>query len=179
MPLPARDPIRHCNRCGSSIGYQVPADDNRARALCPSCGHIQYENPINVVGTVPRLDDGRVLLCRRAIEPRRGLWTLPAGFMELGECVQTGALRETQEEAGAEVELRALVSMISVLPVGQVHLYFAARCLSERLDPGPETLEARFFHPHEIPWEELAFRTVRRTLEHALEGEGLLVESLR
>lgn len=179
MALLPRIPIRHCNRCGSALAYQVPADDNRARAVCPACAHIQYENPINVVGTVPRLADGRVLLCRRAIEPRRGLWTLPAGFMELGESVEAGALRETLEEAGAEVELQALLSMISVLPVGQVHLYFAARCLSERLDPGPETLEARFFHAHEIPWEELAFRTVRRTLEHALAGEGLLIESLR
>lgn len=179
MPFP-RVRIQHCNRCGAPVEYRQPPDDNAERACCPACGHIQYENPLNVVGTLPRLDDGRVLLCRRAIEPRRGLWTLPAGFMELDETVEQGALRETAEEAGAEVELGPLISLLSVVSVGQVHLFFAARALSERLDPGPETLEARWFAPADIPWDELAFRTVRRTLEHALRGEGgLLVDAIR
>lgn len=175
-----RPRIQHCNRCGSAVQYRVPSDDSAERACCPACGHIQYENPLNVVGTLPRLADGRVLLCRRAIEPRRGLWTLPAGFMELGETVEEGALRETQEEAGAEVELGPLISLLSVVHVGQVHLFFAAHAVSDRLDPGPETLEARWFAPADIPWNELAFRTVKRTLEHALSGDDtLLREALR
>ncbi|MEY3252027.1 MAG: hypothetical protein RL227_1000, partial [Pseudomonadota bacterium] len=107
----------------------------------------------------------RVLLCRRAIEPRHGFWTLPAGFMELGETVAEGALRETDEEAGAQIELDGLFTMLNVVRVGQVHLFYRARMLSEHLAPGPETLEARLFREDEVPWDELAFRTVRRTLE--------------
>jgi ADP-ribose pyrophosphatase YjhB (NUDIX family) len=119
---------------------------------------------LNVVGTVPYWGD-RVLLCKRNIEPRWGKWTLPAGFMELGESVAQGAARETVEEAGAEFEMEELLSILSVPRVGQVHLFFRARLLSERFDPGPETIEARLFAEHEIPWGEIAFRTVRETLE--------------
>ncbi|OYU75397.1 MAG: NUDIX hydrolase [Burkholderiales bacterium PBB5] len=126
---------------------------------------MHYENPLNVVGTVPVWGD-QVLLCKRAIEPRYGFWTLPAGFMELGETVAAGALRETVEEAGAKVELQELFTMISVVRVGQVHLFYRARMLDTTLDPGPETLEARLFSEHEIPWDQIAFRTVRDTLQH-------------
>jgi ADP-ribose pyrophosphatase YjhB (NUDIX family) len=157
--------IKHCRQCGAAVAYQMPADDNRERAVCPACSTIHYENPLNVVGTVPVWGD-QVLLCRRAIEPRHGFWTLPAGFMELGESVADGALRETVEEAGAKVELQGLLSIMNVVRVGQVHLFYLARMLDTTLDPGPETLEARLFHEHEIPWDELAFRTVRDTLRH-------------
>ena len=157
--------IKHCRRCGSAVHYRVPADDNRERAVCPACTEIHYENPLNVVGTVPVWGE-QVLLCRRAIEPRHGLWTLPAGFMELGETVAAGALRETSEEAGANVELQDLFTVLNVVRVGQVHLFFRARMLDTTLDPGPETLEARLFHEHEVPWDEIAFRTVRVTLRH-------------
>ncbi len=160
--LPRR--IRHCRVCGSGVAYRVPPDDNRERAVCPACAEIHYENPLNVVGTVPVWGD-QVLLCRRAIEPRLGLWTLPAGFMELGESTADGALRETVEEAGARVELLPLFAVLNVVPVGQVHLFYRARMLDTTLDPGPETLEARLFSEDEIPWERIAFRTVRRTLE--------------
>jgi len=162
MLLPRR--IQHCRVCGAPTSYRVPADDNRERAVCSACGEIHYENPLNVVGTVPVWGD-QVLLCRRAIEPRHGLWTLPAGFMELGESTADGALRETVEEAGAKVEMQALFSVISVVRVGQVHLFFRARMLDTSLDPGPESLEARLFCEDEVPWDELAFRTVRQTLE--------------
>ena len=158
-------PIKHCRACGGLVSYLVPADDNRPRAVCGQCGTIHYENPLNVVGTVPVLGD-RVLLCRRAIEPRHGLWTLPAGFMELGETTAEGALRETIEEAGARIELQGLFTVLNVARVGQVHLFYRARMLDDHLAPGPETLEARLFHEGEIPWEELAFRTVRETLLH-------------
>ena len=157
--------IHFCRQCGHSVEHRVPDDgDTKPRAVCPSCGTIHYQNPLNVVGTVPYLGE-RVLLCRRNIEPRRGFWTLPAGFMELGESTAEGALRETQEEAGAEIELEGLFTLLNVVRVGQVHLYYRARMLSEHLDPGHETLEARLFLEHEIPWEELAFRTVKETLE--------------
>lgn len=166
MLLPRR--IKHCRVCGGAVLYRVPADDNRERATCTACGEIHYENPLNVVGTVPVWGE-QVLLCRRAIEPRHGFWTLPAGFLELGESTADGALRETVEEAGARVELQGLFTLLNVVRVGQVHLYYRARMLDTTLDPGPETLEARLFHEHEIPWNELAFRTVRQTLEHFFE----------
>ena len=165
--------INHCRHCGTAVRYLVPADDNRERAVCSACNTVHYENPLNVVGTVPVWGD-QVLLCRRAIEPRYGLWTLPAGFMELGETVAEGALRETVEEAGAKVELQELLTMINVVRVGQVHLFYRARMTDTSLDPGPETLEARLFQEHEIPWDQIAFRTVRDTLKHyyACRGSG-------
>lgn len=157
--------IHFCRQCGVSVEHRVPDDgDTRVRAICPSCGTIHYQNPLNVVGTVPHLGD-QVLLCKRNIEPRRGFWTLPAGFMELGESTAEGALRETLEEAGAEIELEGLFTVLNVVRVGQVHLYYRARLLSERFDPGHETQEACLFREHEIPWEDIAFRTVKETLE--------------
>lgn len=155
--------IRHCRACGAPTVYRVPQDDNRPRAICSHCHLVHYENPLNVVGTLPVWQD-RVLLCRRNIEPRFGLWTLPAGFMELGETTAQGALRETEEEAGVQVELQGLYTLLNVPRVGQVHLFYRARMLDTRVNPGPETIEARLFREDEIPWERLAFRTVRETL---------------
>ena len=157
--------IKHCRQCGGAVTYQTPADDNRERAVCPACATVHYENPLNVVGTLPVWGE-QVLLCKRAIEPRYGFWTLPAGFMELGETLAAGALRETVEEAGAQVELQALFTVMNVVRAGQVHFFYRARMLDTTLAPGTETLEARLFHEHEIPWDEIAFRTVRETLKH-------------
>ena len=157
-------PIKHCRACGAAVTYLVPVDDNRLRAVCNQCTTIHYENPLNVVGTLPVWQD-QVLLCRRNIEPRYGLWTLPAGFMELGESTAQGALRETEEEAGAHVELLGLYTLLNVVTVGQVHFFYRARMLDTHLAPGPETIEARLFSEAEIPWDELAFRTVRETLK--------------
>jgi ADP-ribose pyrophosphatase YjhB (NUDIX family) len=160
-----RQPIKHCRSCGTEVAYRLPPDgDTRERAVCTACETIHYENPLNVVGTVPYWGD-KILLCKRNIEPRWGKWTLPAGFMELGESVAQGAARETVEEAGAAFELEGLLSILSVPRVGQVHLFFLARLTSERFDPGHETIEARLFAEDEIPWDEIAFRTVRETLE--------------
>ena len=156
--------MRFCSACGNPVAQSVPPGDNRPRYCCAGCGTIHYQNPRMVLGTVPVWGE-QVLLCRRAIEPRYGFWTLPAGFMELGETVAEGALRETDEEAGAQIELEDLFTMLNVVRVGQVHLFYRARMLSEHLAPGPETLEARLFREDEVPWDELAFRTVRRTLE--------------
>ncbi|MFO1219884.1 MAG: NUDIX hydrolase [Burkholderiaceae bacterium] len=165
--LPGRR-IKHCRACGTAVDYRVPADDNRERAVCAACGEIHYENPLNVVGTVPVWGD-QVLLCRRNIEPRYGLWTLPAGFLELGESTEAGALRETDEEAGAQIELEGLFTVLNVVRVGQLHLFYRARMLGPALNPGPETIEARLFREHEVPWDEIAFRTVRQTLQHFFE----------
>ncbi len=160
-----RAPIQHCRHCGSKVTYQLPDDgDTRERAVCTDCKTIHYENPLNVVGTVPHWGD-KVLLCKRNIEPRWGKWTLPAGFMELNETTSEGAARETVEEAGALFELQNLFSLINVPRVGQVHLFYRARLLSDTFDPGFETLETRLFTEHEIPWDDIAFRTVRATLE--------------
>ncbi len=161
-----RSPIKHCRNCGTAVVYRVPDDgDTKQRAVCPACATIHYENPLNVVGTVPYLGD-KVLLCKRNIEPRYGKWTLPAGFMELGESTNEGAARETVEEAGAKFEMGALFSVMSVIRVGQVHLFYLAQLLSDEFDPGFETIEARLFTEAEIPWEEIAFRTVKETLQH-------------
>lgn len=162
--MPFRSPIKHCRNCGSAVVYRVPDDgDTRDRAVCPACDTIHYENPLNVVGTVPHLGE-KVLLCKRNIEPAWGKWTLPAGFMELDETTVEGAARETDEESGAQFEMEELFSVLSVPRVGQVHLFFRARLLSDRFDPGHETIEARLFSEDEIPWDEIAFRTVRETL---------------
>jgi ADP-ribose pyrophosphatase YjhB (NUDIX family) len=163
MLLTERALIKHCRACGTPVAYVVPADDNRERAVCPACATIHYENPLNVVGTVPTWGE-QVLLCKRAIEPRYGLWTLPAGFLELGETTAEGALRETDEEAGAQIELGSLFTLLNVVRVGQLHLFYLAAMNSPALNPGSETLEARLFREDEIPWDEIAFRTVRETL---------------
>ena len=157
--------IKHCRVCGAAVDYRVPAGDNRERATCTACAEIHYENPINVVGTLPVWSQ-QVLLCRRNIEPRYGLWTLPAGFLEMGETSAAGALRETDEEAGARIELQGLYTVLNVVRAGQIHLFYRARMLDTALAPGPETIEARLFREDEIPWDQIAFRTVRQTLEH-------------
>ena len=159
-----RSPIKHCKNCGTAVVYRLPDDgDTKQRAVCPSCVTVHYENPLNVVGTVPHWGD-RVLLCKRNIEPRHGKWTLPAGFMELHETLAQGAARETVEEAGAQFEMEGLFSIVNVSPVGQVHFFYKARLTSDQFDPGHETIEARLFEESEIPWDEIAFKTVKETL---------------
>ena len=158
--------IKYCRRCGSSVVYRIPDDgDTRERAVCPQCGEIQYVNPLIVAGTIPHLADGRVLLCKRAIEPRRGYWTLPAGFMEMEETLSQGAARETTEESGAHFDMGPLFSVLSVPHVGQVHFFYLATLRDAEFAPGVETLSARLFSESEIPWDSISFRTVRRTLE--------------
>jgi ADP-ribose pyrophosphatase YjhB (NUDIX family) len=159
-----RPPAKHCRNCGTAVVYRVPDDgDTKERGVCPACQTVHYENPLNVVGTIPVLGD-RVLLCKRNIEPRLGKWTLPAGFMELHETVAEGAARETLEEAGAQFEMGEFFSLVNIARVGQVHLFYRARLLSDQFDPGHETQEARLFTEDEVPWDEIAFRTVGETL---------------
>jgi len=156
-------PMKYCSVCAHPVSLQIPPGDSRERFVCNACGTIHYENPRNVVGTIPVWQD-QVLLCRRAIEPRHGFWTLPAGFMELGETTAQGAMRETQEEAGARVELQALFSLLNVPHVDQVHLFYRARLLDLDFAAGEESLEVRMFTEAEIPWDELAFATTAQTL---------------
>jgi ADP-ribose pyrophosphatase YjhB (NUDIX family) len=159
-------PIKHGRQCGTAVQHRIPDDgDTKLRAVCPACHTIHYINPLNVVGTIPVWGD-KVLLCKRNIEPRKGKWTLPAGFMELGETTAEGAARETVEEAGAQFDMQALFSLINVARVGQVHLFYRATLLSPTFAPGTETQEALLFDEADIPWDEIAFRTVKETLEH-------------
>lgn len=170
-------PIKHCRNCGAAVVFRIPDDgDTRERAVCPDCHTIHYQNPLIVVGTLPVWaapagdpDGDKVLLCKRNIEPRLGKWTLPAGFMELGETAAQGAARETDEESGAQYEMQGLYTVLDVPRVGQVHMFYRARLLSDRFAPGIETQEARLYAEHEIPWDEIAFRTVKETLERYFE----------
>lgn len=149
----------------------IPEGDNRERLVCPDCGHIDYENPKIVVGAVCTWE-GRILLCRRAIEPRKGLWTIPAGFMETGETTREGALREVWEEARARVEIEDLLGIYEVPRVSHVNVFFRARLLSPDCAPGEESLEARLFAWEEIPWDSLAFSSVAWSLERFRAGGG-------
>jgi ADP-ribose pyrophosphatase YjhB (NUDIX family) len=160
-----RAPIMNfCSHCGTQVRIEVPAGDNRPRHVCPDCHTVHYQNPKMVVGCIPEWED-KILLCRRAIEPKYGLWTLPAGFMENGETAGEGAARETLEEAGARVEILNLYSMISLPDINQVYLVFRAKLLHLDFTPGEESLEAGLFTESEIPWDKLAFRTIHHTLK--------------
>lgn len=156
--------MKFCSNCASPITVKIPADDSRERHVCESCGMIHYCNPRNVVGSIPVYGE-QVLLCKRAIAPRHGYWTLPAGFMELGESTSAGAARETQEEAGAIVEIGPLYSLLNVPHAEQVHLFYLAQMHTPDFYAGEESLEVALFYEHEIPWQELAFPTVKQTLE--------------
>ncbi len=157
--------MKYCSQCGALVSHRIPSGDNRHRYVCDACGTIHYENPRMVVGCLPYWGD-KVLLCRRAIEPRYGLWTLPAGFMENGETTAEGALRETLEEAGARVEIDDLYTLINVPDIDQVYLLFRARLLDLDFAAGEESLEVALFDEASIPWDQIAFRTVKKTLEH-------------
>ena len=155
--------MKFCSECGSPVAQIVPAGDNRLRAVCSTCHNIHYQNPKMVVGCLPQWED-KVLLCRRAIEPQYGKWTLPAGFMENGETTLQGALRETWEEAGAQVEILHLFTLYNLPHISQVYLMFRAQLLSLDFTPGEESLEVALFSEAEIPWDEIAFLTIEKTL---------------
>lgn len=155
--------VRYCTHCGAATAVAVPAGDNRPRQVCGACATVHYENPKVVVGCVPEWE-GRVLLCRRAIEPRVGYWTLPAGYLENGESTEAGALREALEEAGVDLDLGPLYALFSVPHINQVHLLYRAYMRDGSFSCGVESLEVRLFDEADIPWDQLAFRTVRETL---------------
>lgn len=160
--------MKFCSECASPVVSRIPEGDTRLRFVCDACGTIHYENPKMVLGTIPVWqtgDETRVLLCKRAIEPRYGYWTLPAGFMENGESTAEAAIRETQEEAGANIALHDLFSLVNVPHVDQVHLFYRATLLDTNYEAGIESLEVSLFTESEIPWDEIAFPTVSYTLK--------------
>ena len=157
--------MKFCSICGSPVELRLPPDDNRSRQVCTACGEVHYQNPKLIVGAIPVWQD-KILLCRRAIEPRHGLWTLPAGFMENGETTTEAAARETLEEANARVAIGELYTLYNLPYINQVHLLFRAELLDLDFSPGTESLEVRLFAEEEIPWDTLAFRPVRLTLQH-------------
>ena len=160
--------IKFCNSCGSSVVQRIPEGDTFVRAVCDACGTIHYENPKVVVGCLPAYQ-GRILICKRAIEPRYGLWTLPAGFMENGESAAEGAAREALEEANARVEIEDLYTVYSIPHISQVYMMFRARLLDTDFSPGTESLEVKLVTEAESPWDRLAFAMVKRTMEHYLQ----------
>jgi ADP-ribose pyrophosphatase YjhB (NUDIX family) len=160
--------MRFCSQCGAAVVLRRPDGDTLERHVCSACGEIHYLNPKVVVGTVCRWHD-RVLLCRRAIEPRAGLWVVPAGYLERGESTEDGARREAFEEAGARLDITGLLAVYNVVRIGQVQLFYGARLLDPDVVAGPETLELDLFEWSAIPWDELAFPSVRWVLRRALE----------
>ena len=157
--------MNFCSNCGARVVHRIPPDDTLPRFVCDACNTIHYENPKMIVGCVVE-HEGRILLCRRAIEPRYGLWTVPAGFLENGETTAQGAQRETLEEANARVELDGLFALYNLPHINQVYMLFRGRMLDADFSPGAETLETKLVDETEIPWSELAFVTVRNTLIH-------------
>jgi ADP-ribose pyrophosphatase YjhB (NUDIX family) len=168
--------MKFCSSCGHPVTSKVPDGDHLPRFVCEACGEIHYQNPRIIAGCIPEWE-GKILLCRRAIEPRRGFWTVPAGFMENGEAVQDAAAREAQEEALADVEIGSLVSIINVIRAHQVHIIFRARLRNTNFGVGPESLEVGLYEERDIPWPEIAFLSVefalRRYLEDRREGREL------
>ena len=157
--------MKFCSNCGATVQVRVPPGDTLPRHVCDACHAIHYQNPRMVVGCIPEWED-RILLCRRAIEPRHGLWTVPAGYMENGETTFQGALRETLEEANARVEIGPLYALYNIPHINQVYILFRGRLLDLDVSPGAETLEVRLFAENDIPWDGIAFASVRNTLTH-------------
>ncbi|MEM6806875.1 MAG: NUDIX hydrolase, partial [Bacteroidota bacterium] len=161
--------MKYCSNCGSDqLVKKIPDGDNRVRICCENCGMIHYQNPKVVVGCVPVWED-KILLCKRAIEPRKGYWGLPAGYLENKETLEEGALRETLEESGAAVELVRMHAVYNIPRISQVYVFFLAQMRNSHLDPGEESLDAKLFLPEEIPYEEMAFPSstfaIRKYLE--------------
>ena len=160
--------MKFCSQCAEPISKLIPEDDNKLRFVCKKCGFIHYQNPKIIAGCLPIWGE-KVLLCKRAIEPRYGLWTLPAGFMENGETTEQGAMRECLEEAMAYVKIENLYCLYNIPQIHQVYIFYRATLLKDNFYPGPESLETQLFSEDEIPWKSLAFPAVKKTLKHYFE----------
>lgn len=169
--------MKFCSNCAQPVSRSIPPGDHLPRYVCTSCGTIHYENPRIIAGCVIE-HEGKILLCKRAIEPRHGYWTAPAGFMENGESVQHAAAREAMEEALARVRIGSLLSIVNVLRAHQVHIMFRATLLEPTFGIGPESLESRLYAEEEIPWSELAFLSIEFALRRYLEDRRLGQEKL-
>jgi len=163
--------MKYCSSCGHEVVYRIPAGDSRPRFLCEGCATVHYQNPRVVTGCLVSWED-RVLLCKRNIEPRRGYWTLPAGYLENGETAEAGAIRETWEEAQARVELDDLYTLFSLPHISQIYMFFRGRLLAPEFSAGEESQAVELFREDEIPWGELAFPVVRETLKHYFDDRG-------
>jgi len=165
--------MNYCSVCGKPVSKKIPPGDNLLRFVCESCQTIHYHNPKIVAGCIPEWGD-QILLCRRAIEPKAGLWTFPAGFMEIGESTEQAARRETEEEAHAQVELTSLYAVLSLPHIGQVYMVFRGRLITPEFSAGEESLDVRLFKRDAIPWDAIAFPVVkvalRRYVEDAVHG---------
>ena len=158
--------MNFCSNCGSAeLVKKIPEGDNLERFVCNKCGHIHYQNPNEVAGVLPYNDKNQILLCKRSIEPREGYWTLPAGFLENGETIEQGAIRETLEEAKLKVKDSKLFTVISVPHIDQVYTFFTAKIINDDFGPTAESSEVKLFNYEDIPWKELAFPTVIRTIK--------------
>lgn len=157
--------MKYCSQCGETVNHIIPEGDNRHRFVCISCEFIHYQNPRIIAGCLP-IFENKVLLCKRAIEPRAGYWTLPAGFLENGETTAAGASRETMEEANAEVAIEDLYTVFSLPHISQVYMFFKASMPTGAFSAGIESLDVKLFEEHEIPWDQLAFPVITQTLEH-------------
>ena len=160
--------MKFCSSCGSAVELKIPENDNRPRFICGSCEEVHYQNPNVVTGCIPEWQD-KILICKRAIEPRKNLWTLPAGFMENGETIQQGAARESLEEANAIMQDMRLFSVYSIPHISQVYMFYLARLSKPVFAAGDESLEVKLFSEDEIPWDDIAFKTVKATLRHYFE----------
>ena len=163
--------MKFCSQCGQPVTQRIPDGDNMPRFVCDNCNTIHYQNPNIVTGCIPVIGD-KILLCKRAIEPRYGLWTLPAGFMENNETLEQGAMRESKEEANANVSLEQLYTVFSLPHINQVYVMYRARLLDKKFAAGIESLEVKLFDESEIPWDELAFRTIYYTLKYFFEDRA-------
>lgn len=155
--------MKFCSNCGQSIDKRIPEGDNRQRYVCDECDLIFYQNPRIIVGCLPLVGD-RILLCKRAIEPRKGFWTLPAGFMENAESSLEGALRETWEEARARLDVDGIYRMFDLPHINQFYIFYRGEVIDAEFAAGPESTEVALFSEEDIPWDELAFAVVRETL---------------
>lgn len=159
--------MKFCSECGNKVVLRIPKGDTLPRYICSNCHAIHYQNPKVIVGCIPEWEN-KILLCKRAIAPHRGKWTLPAGFMENNETLAQGATRETFEEANARVEIRELYAIYSLPHISQVYLLFQAKLLDLDFSPGIESLEVKLFGEQEIPWDDIAFRVIHDPLKRYL-----------
>jgi len=160
--------IKYCIACGAPTELKIPEDDDHNRAVCKKCGEIHYQNPKMVVGCIPEID-GQILLCKRNIEPQKGLWTLPAGYLECNESVAEGAKRETKEETRADVEIIAPYRLCNIVFVSQIYFIYRAKLLTKNFGPTSESTEVRLFKEKDIPWNDIAFIVIKKTLQHYFE----------
>lgn len=160
--------MNFCSQCGSPVELRIPDGDTLPRFICTTCHTVHYQNPKIIVGCIPEWND-QILLCRRAIEPKIGLWTIPAGFMENQETLAEAAIRETNEEANANVEISSLYAVYSLPHISQVYILFRAKLIDINFFPGIESLETKLFNVHEIPWNDIAFKVIHDSLKRFID----------